>query len=57
MLLVGDEGRIETLRRFVLRYGSEIATERNVDIEKVYVPASWLTGMAISQGADVGERF
>ena len=57
VLVVADEGRIEELRRFVGQYDVEIATDRNVDIEKVYVAASWNTGTAKSQGADVGERF
>ena len=57
VLVVGDAGRIEELRRFVGRYGAEIATDRNVNLEKVYVPASWLTGMAKSQGADGGSNF
>ena len=40
--------------KFVGRYGAEIVTERHVEIEKVYVPASWNTGMVAVQGADVG---
>ena len=55
MLVVGDEGHARELRRFGGRYGAEIATDRRVKIEKAYSPASWLTGLAASQGMDVGK--
>lgn len=55
VLVVGADGT-EELRRFAGRYGAEVATVRHADIERVYVPASWLTGLA-SQGVDVGEQF
>jgi hypothetical protein len=54
VLVVGDASHIAELRRFVRRYDAEIATDRHVEIEKVFQPASWFTGLAHSQGADIG---
>lgn len=53
VVVVGDVGRTAGLRRFIGRYHAEIATDRNVEIEKVYCSAGWLTGLAHSRGADV----
>jgi hypothetical protein len=57
VIVVADAGRTNELRRFAGRYGLDVATDRNVDVERVYVPVSWNTGMARSQGADVGEHL
>ena len=56
VLVVADPGQERHLRRFVFvrRYNAEIATDRHVKIETVYCPASWLTGLAHSQDADIG---
>lgn len=54
VLVVGDVGHTAEHRRFVRRFGAEIATDRHVKIETVYCPASWLTGLAHSQGANIG---
>ena len=54
VLVVGDQDRQADLRRFVRRFGAEIATDRHVEVVKVYSPASWFTGLAHSQGADIG---
>ena len=52
--MVGDQIRQADLRRFVRGFGAEIATDRQVALEKVYCPAGWLTAMAHSQGTDIG---
>jgi hypothetical protein len=57
VMVVADAADETKLGLFVRRYDAEITRDRNVDLEKVYVPASWNTGMAARQGADVGERF
>jgi hypothetical protein len=54
VLVLGDARHTAELRRFVRRYNTEIATDRHVEIETVYCPAGWLTGLAHSQGADIG---
>jgi hypothetical protein len=54
VLVVGDQDRQADLRRFVRRYDAEIATDRHLEIEKVYCAAGWLTGLAHSQAADIG---
>lgn len=50
VLVVGDSRHSEEFGRFVRRYDAEIATDRHVDVEKVYVAASWFTGLAKSRG-------
>ena len=57
VIVVGDHDRQADLRRFVRRFGAEIATDRHVKIETVYCPASCFTGLAHSQGAYVGEHL
>jgi len=57
VLVVGDQDRQADLRRFVRRFGADIATDRHVEVVKVYSPASWFTGLAHSQGAYVGEHL
>lgn len=57
VMVVADAADETKLGLVVSRYGADVATNRNVDVERVYVPASWLTGLAKSQGADVSERF
>ena len=54
VLVVGDVGHTAEHRRFVRRFGAEIATDRHLEIEKVYCAAGWFTGLAHSQGANIG---
>jgi hypothetical protein len=54
VLVVGDVGHTAEHRRFVRRFAADIATDRHVKTETVYCPASWLTGLAHSQGANIG---
>jgi hypothetical protein len=54
VLVVGDQDRQADLRRFMRRFGAEIATDRHVEVVKVYSPASWFTGLAHLQGANIG---
>jgi hypothetical protein len=41
----------------VQRFGSEIATDRNVEIGKVYCAAGWLPVLAHLRGEDVGRTL
>jgi hypothetical protein len=52
-LLFGNLGLIRAFH--VRRLGAEIGSVRHVEIGEVYVPASWLTGLTVSQGVDVGK--
>jgi hypothetical protein len=54
VLVVGDQDRRADLRRFVRRFGAEIATDCHLEIEKVCCWPGWLTAMAHSQGANIG---
>lgn len=54
VVVVGDEDHVSELRRFVRRFNSDVAGDRHLEIERAYVPASWLTGLAHSQGAGIG---
>ena len=54
VLVVGDVGHTAEHRRFVRRFGADIATDRHIAIEKVYCWPGWLTAMAHSRGADIG---
>jgi hypothetical protein len=54
VLVVGDASHTTELRCFVRRYDAEIATDRHIDIEKVFCWPGWLTAMAHSQGANIG---
>ena len=54
VMVVGDASHTTDLRRFLRRFGAEIATDRHLEIEKVYCWPGWLTAMAHSRGADIG---
>jgi hypothetical protein len=54
VLVVGDVGHTAEHRRFVRRFGAEIATDRHLEIEKVYCWPGWLTAMAHAPGANIG---
>jgi len=55
VLVVGDAKQESGLRHFLRRFGAEIAMGRHIEMGKAFVPASWLPGLAASQGADVGK--
>jgi hypothetical protein len=52
VLVVGNYDRESDLQRFVRPFGVNVAIDRHIEFEKVYCPASWLTGMAHSYRAD-----
>ena len=57
MLVVGDAGHETKLGFFVRRYGMEIATDRKVDVERVYVAASWVHGNGTFAGSRSRRTF
>ena len=54
VLVVGDVVHTAEHQRFVRRFGTDIATDRHIAIEKVFCWPGWLTAMAHSRGADIG---